>query len=339
MDDYTLDRRGDVGAWVREASMKALRDLTFIVSHPEKYESFVKKGVSSIVKQSVEKIDRTRGLAVKILWEFVTKTNPEIVGIPEKKKIQEIFPSDLDESSFQWSVESITFPLLIKLIRVQHYRIQLLEGLVVSVGGLTERLVKHSSGALYNELKAYDYEELKLFGESLIEVYDRNKKLDRVIIPTFKFTDQLINSGYLDDIFEEEENEEGYKFTVELVNRVKAEVSKCGDPNKLMLGTDVFCGLLQSGDANAVKKGLVQLSILLCHKFPRIRKATANKLFEALLTYSDKEIVPEENKAEIDKILADTNWDESVENLRPVRNNLCELMKVPAPAIIKKAVQ
>jgi hypothetical protein len=28
LDDYTLDRRGDVGAWVREAAMTGLAQLT-----------------------------------------------------------------------------------------------------------------------------------------------------------------------------------------------------------------------------------------------------------------------------------------------------------------------
>ena len=76
---------------------------------------------------------------------------------------------------------------------------------------------------------------------------------------------------------------------------MKQEVSKLGEPNKLMLSCDVLCALLPSADRNCVRKCLVQLSIFLCHRFPRMRKVTAGKLFEALLTYSDRDIVPEEN--------------------------------------------
>ena len=60
-----------------------------------------------------------------------------------------------------------------------------------------------------------------------------------------------------------------------------------------------MCALLQSSDKRTVSKCLVQLSIYLCHKFPRIRKFTAAKLFEAILTYSDREIVPDEHLDEV----------------------------------------
>ena len=45
-------------------------------------------------------------------------------------------------------------------------------------------------------------------------------------------------------------------------------------------------------DPQCVRKSLVQLAIFLCHRFPRVRKYTADKFYEALLTFSDREIVP-----------------------------------------------
>ena len=119
---------------------------------------------------------------------------------------------------------------------------------------------------------------------------------------------------------------------------IKTEISKCGDPNKLMLSADVLCGLLGSVDKQAVKKCLVQMSIFLCHKFPRIRKVTASKLFEALMTFGDREVIPEVNLEEVNTILSDTDWDQPLETLRPIRNELCGLMNVPAPTILKKIV-
>lgn len=69
-----------------------------------------------------------------------------------------------------------------------------------------------------------------------------------------------------------------------------------------------MCALLQSADKRTVSKCLVQLSIFLCHKFPRIRKFTAAKLFEAILTYSDREIVPDENLDEVRNITCLFIW-------------------------------
>ena len=120
----------------------------------------------------------------------------------------------------------------------------------------------------------------------------------------------------------------------------------CNEPNKLMSAADLLCALLQAEEPTSKQKCLVQLSIFLCHKFPRIRKATASKLFEALLTYSNiispqdgfnDEDEIEERIDTINSILSDTTWDTTpVEQLRPLRNKLCDLLGVPAPALVKK---
>ena len=83
-----------------------------------------------------------------------------------------------------------------------------------------------------------------------------------------------------------------YQFSFQLFSLCKTEISKCGDPNKIMSSADVFCQLLQASDMTTVKKCLVQLAIFLCHKFPRVRKSTAEKMYEAILTFSDRTIVP-----------------------------------------------
>jgi len=36
MDDYTLDRRGDIGAWVREAAMQGIVDILFMLAKEDK---------------------------------------------------------------------------------------------------------------------------------------------------------------------------------------------------------------------------------------------------------------------------------------------------------------
>ena len=36
------------------------------------------------------------------------------------------------------------------------------------------------------------------------------------------------------------------------------------------------------------------------------------------------------------ELLSDTRWDQPVEELRPVRNRICELAGVPAPAMASK---
>ena len=144
-----------------------------------------------------------------------------------------------------------------------------------------------------------------------------------------KALEKLLTSGWLQPILPTDE------FSFEIFKLVKNEITKCGEPNKLVTSVDVFCNLLPCENPTTVQKCMIQLSIFLCHKFPRIRKVTAAKLFEALLMY-DNVIESEEKKDEINNILSDTNWELPVEELRPVRNQFCELVGVQPPVLLKK---
>lgn len=71
LQEYTIDNRGDIGAWVREAAMNALYRL--IVTVPTSYldEPKVHAIVSGLLQQAVEKIDRTRALAGKLFCKII----------------------------------------------------------------------------------------------------------------------------------------------------------------------------------------------------------------------------------------------------------------------------
>lgn len=76
LKDYTQDKRGDVGAWVREAAMLGLQTLTFRVAVKDMSiinDSLTVKVISGIAQQAVERIDRTRALAGRIFYSFLYK--------------------------------------------------------------------------------------------------------------------------------------------------------------------------------------------------------------------------------------------------------------------------
>lgn len=83
------------------------------------------------------------------------------------------------------------------------------------------------------------------------------------------------------------------------------------------------------------QSALVQLSILLCHRQTFIRKTTAAVLYETLLIYGDCAEFKTENLDEVMQILSSTNWEESIETVKPIRNQLCVLMgvRVPVPKV------
>ncbi len=46
----------------------------------------------------------------------------------------------------------------------------------------------------------------------------------------------------------------------------------------------------------------------------------------------------DENLDTVMELLTESQWDDTVENLRPIRNRFCELAEVPAPTVLKKNV-
>ncbi len=74
LKDYAVDRRGDVGSWVREQCMPAIKDLTCLILYegseeqkkllsPEHYVRFI----NALMQQLMEKIDKIREVAGRTL--------------------------------------------------------------------------------------------------------------------------------------------------------------------------------------------------------------------------------------------------------------------------------
>ena len=84
------------------------------------------------------------------------------------------------------------------------------------------------------------------------------------------------------------------------------------------------------------RRCLGQLMVLLCHRFPRIRRAAASGLFETLLTHGELEGVSEEALEKAQALLGDTDWNEAVDSVRPVRDEVCGALGVPVPQRVKK---
>lgn len=73
LHEYTIDNRGDIGAWVREAAMNALYKLIVTMPHNLLTERKVRAVVGGLLQQAVEKIDRTRALAGKLFCKIIYK--------------------------------------------------------------------------------------------------------------------------------------------------------------------------------------------------------------------------------------------------------------------------
>lgn len=141
LDEYTLDNRGDIGAWVREAAMTALFEILTECPKDLLTAQQVHQTVVRFMQQAVEKIDRTRGLAGRLCCQLI-HAQPIIPHIRCHPRLLEIFPSD--DKTVLWLFADHTFPLFCELLALADYSKRVLLGLSASIGQLTESLVGES---------------------------------------------------------------------------------------------------------------------------------------------------------------------------------------------------
>ena len=335
-EDYTLDSRGDVGAWVREAAMSGLSRLTYLVIEENPTlitPDICRKIMCCLVQQASEKIDRTRAHAGELLLGMIHHV-PEIPFIPHKSEVMKILPSSL-KNTLNWSAPTEGFKAIIKLLHLKEYQYPILLGITISAGGLTESLVRASSDCLLEFLSVYQErdEEMDMVTNNLLEIMRNYQKTDRVIIPMLKLLDMLLSAGSL-ELYNNIEKSSTFPLNAFLL--IKGIIQKCGDVKKLLASINVFCGLVPfQGDIR--KKALLQLMIFLCHKYPRIRKVTAEQLYTTLVTYDD--IIAEEFVDDVTTNLVEAPWDDTVENIRPIRNQICNWLGIPPPKLRDNVLQ
>ncbi|XP_051796853.1 tubulin-specific chaperone D isoform X1 [Acanthochromis polyacanthus] len=332
MSDYTTDSRGDVGAWVREAAMTSLMDLTMLVSSsaPEILSpDLVKSMMCCLAQQAAEKIDRYRAHAGNIFLRLLHSAEPAVPHIPHQEELLTILPVETT-TSLNWNAPSQAFRYIAQLLGLPEYQYHTLLGLTVSVGGITESTVHFSSQSLFDYLKGIQENTVALeqFGDTLLRILRDNLRNDRVCVPFLKMLNQMLTNGCF-EIFTTQEN---HQFCVDLLGLCK-EFKRSKDISKLSACVAVFCGLIQfQGEVR--KKVLSQLLLLLCHSFPVIRKTTASQMYEMLLTYDD--VVDPEVLDDAMTLLSDTNWESDLNTVRTHRNQLCDWLGVTRPKVVAK---
>jgi hypothetical protein len=219
--DYATDNRGDVGSWVREAAMEGSEQLVRIEqrrvvagAETNQLRAMCAMLFPALVKQAVEKIDRVRGVAGAVLFRVLHGTSHEAGAstfdpfspdlVPDHDALVMTMTSD---KQINWAAPSESFPILLPLLSTTSYHFELFSGLAISIGGLTESLFKHGREELLNALDAA--EETKEGGmavlvtrvaASAIRLLRESAGDHRVIIPTFKTLDFLLESTYLDEL-------------------------------------------------------------------------------------------------------------------------------------------
>ena len=302
--------------------------------------------LSAVLKQLCEKLDAVRDCAGKVLLELV----PLATHVPDHPALAAAFGVGTEAVvSFKGGNPAVIFPRVVQLLGLETYHPAVVSGLIISVGGLTESVVKASLGAMVDWAQGVRRHDataalVHKVGHTMLGLFDAHAKDDRVISPLLRSVDLFFQKGVF--LLEEEEVEkEGAvedkgSFAWGLVERVKGELQGCRDVKKMLACLGVAIHLLSplsfepgQEDRLAGAAALRLVLILLGHRFPRVRKAAAEQLYTTFLLHDH---LLERRPAAHDEALealSSTAWDgEDLVDVRRVRDNLCALLVLAPPA-------
>ncbi|KAK3429957.1 hypothetical protein EUGRSUZ_E01450 [Eucalyptus grandis] len=351
LDDYSVDNRGDVGSWVREAAMDGLERCTYILCKRESLSSSVRpcgfehspnlsndelvdnEGtllfdtnlattlVAGIVKQAVEKMDKLREAAATVLQRVLYNREISVPFIPHREKLEEIIPN---KKGLKWGVPTFSYPRFVQLLQSSCYSRSLVSGLVISIGGLQDSLRKASTSALLEYLQGEDNESLDrnksreyTLSCDVLWVLEQYRKCDRVITPTLKTIEILFSKRIL-------LNMEAHTSTFcnGLLDSLAIELKGSKDFTKLYSGIAIL-GFIASVSEPANSRAFSHLLIFLGHRYPKIRKASAEQIYLVLLQGGD--LVSEDKMEKALEIISETCWEGDLETAKQQRLQLFEI--------------
>ncbi|KAF8380470.1 hypothetical protein HHK36_027956 [Tetracentron sinense] len=368
LDDYSVDNRGDVGSWVREAAMDGLEKCTYIlceresvgfptkrsgvscvlelpdsdmVKHDQKHSLFdvslATSLIGGIAKQAVEKIDKIRDVAAKILQRILYNDKIFIPCIPYREKLEKIVPNQAD---LKWGVPAFSYPRFVQLLQLSCYSRSVLSGLVISIGGLQDSLRKASLTALLRYLQVTETEEEEsssrefMLGTDLLWVLQRYKRCDRVIIPTLKTVEILFTKKVF-------LNMEAHipVFCGGVLDSLAVELKGSKNFSKLYAGISIL-GYIASVSDPINSLAFSQLLTFLCHRYPKflcvyiqIRKASADQVYLVLLQNGN--LVAEDKIDKAIEILSETRWEGDIEEAKHQKLKFYEVAGLETGSLLK----
>lgn len=170
-------------------------------------------------------------------------------------------------------------------------------------------------------MNSLSFETLALF-----RLFDKHSKDGRVILPLLVTVEKLLSHGFFDDLLTKKDSD----FSKELAKRIRKEATKISDIKRLMSIVQVAINIFHSVDEEVKSTNLLFLMRILAHRFPRVRRYTAEQLYIKLI--EDSSIISDSE--DVDKamdILSNTNWDRDLgppSNIRQCRNEVAKLLGI-----------
>ena len=334
MEDYSIDNRGDVGSWVREAALVSLeRVAAQLLAAGELPDELALRCLGSLARQSAGRIDKVRAAAAERLVALAEACAARGVATVTAEALLAALPGR--GRSVTWTASAAAFPAISPALAVADLRPPLLEGLLASAGGAADSLGTAARTALAEALKGGDGALRVAVAAEAAAVLERGGGPSKAAAAPMRAVEGLISARALDGGADA-------VWSARVAAAVKTECAGCRDVQKLMAAVSLLCALVglrpacadspSDEDLVASRQAFRQLSVLLVNRFPRVRRHASEQMYSRLLCVAPEDLGVEEDALdEAIDLLGDTRWDGDVTSVRATRDDVCRKVKVEPP--------
>ncbi|KAK0550607.1 hypothetical protein OC845_002561 [Tilletia horrida] len=321
LEDYTVDQRGDVGSWVRIASLTTLRhyiemsawhsDTTHFTARIARTQ--LDEMLAGVSKQAVERIDAVRQHAGLQLIAIRASCSPlvELTG----GEILDAALSGNDAGHFQ--DPSWAFPRMITLLEVPVYRVPVLRGIATSLASKSDLANRIVGSSLSDWAAAEDGRFRMLLGE-LHRLGVANFGSNTTFVPVLVTMNVLIQGGAAEDSDVLEDADLAKK----LCRICTQSADKMKSMARVQASAALCVNLLRLPSAR--HKVLDALPIFLLHSFTAVRSFTAEHLYNVL-----QEVIEDDVPEEVEEIILNTKWAQRLQKVQTPK--LVELLTSAIP--------
>ncbi|KAG8679095.1 hypothetical protein FRC08_017226, partial [Ceratobasidium sp. 394] len=317
LEDYAVDQRGDVGSWVRIASLRAIASISEALFSRKndltRFEDYLPpsawyNAIGGVLKQGAERLDNVRAVAgeqlMVLVWSpTIRKSAVDSWAIPGQDMLESSFPQD---QAVPWNDGEWLFPKMAPLLDIENYRTMLLSGIITSLGSRNESsqlplangLCKYANSLpLMSGPDTHQSWSLIEFVDAILDVSRANLSSNNVMIPVLKTLDVLFEGEVLGRLCSEEAGTKRLRVALD-------QAGKGGD--KLKNVQRIFGAMKVVVDFIALKPvakvACGYAEVFLAHRFPKVSADTA----EALYLLTQTQDVGESE--ELEGLLLETPW-------------------------------
>jgi len=318
------------GSILQDLADNSLGDLPAFTGVDKIRAIFNKENIQKLLQAEQNRLDSNFSLSEEMKGKNFAQISTQ------ENTFGDINLENMEGFVYYWNLPHCVFPAIIPLLKAPEFSYYILKGLIISVGGLTESINKHSYNALMDYVEKIsqesNYEELlkRLFNEA-IQLLKEHPNDERVIIPLFKTLERLFEREEVlsqKDVLKDQ--------IIQISELILKEITGTKSVNKLNTGVSTLLNILRFEIKEVSYKIISVGPTILLKPYPIVRKTFIDKLYFYLMM-NGEETLGEELNDQVTILLTEHQWFEMpIPELKqmkePVNKVFEEFKKVFAPS-------